>query len=80
MNWLPIANDLESITPNVGSTNGGTRTVLKLEGGTIPTSSYYTPTCRFGTILTSAIHASGAPLVVPAEYKMSPWESIRNRA
>ena len=59
MNWLPIANDLESITPNMGSISGGTRTVLKLEGGTIPTSSYYTPTCRFGTILTSAIHVPG---------------------
>ena len=25
----------------------------------IPTSSYYTPTCRFGTIVTSAIHVPG---------------------
>ena len=59
MGWLPVANDLESITPNVGATSGGTRTVLKLTGGTIPTSSYYTPTCRFGTIVTSAIHVPG---------------------
>lgn len=59
MNWVPFANDLASITPNLGSTNGGTRTVLKVSGGTIPTASYYTPMCRFGTILTSAIHVPG---------------------
>lgn len=59
MNWVPLSNDLASITPHLGSTSGGTRVVLKISGGTIPTASYYTPMCRFGTILTSAIHVPG---------------------
>ena len=57
--WVPIASNLASITPSVGATSGGTRTVLKLSGETIPTASYYTPSCRFGTIVTSAIHVPG---------------------
>ena len=63
VNWVPLTADLASIVSSLGSVDGGTRTVLKVSGGIIPTSAYYTPKCRFGTIFVSAEHVPGGGVV-----------------
>jgi len=63
VNWVPLTAVLASIVPNLGSVDGGVRTVFKVSGGIIPTSAYYTPNCRFGTISVSAEHVPGGGVV-----------------
>ena len=63
VNWVPLTADLASIVSSLGSVDGGTRTVLKVTGGIIPASAYYTPKCRFGTISVSAEHVPGGGVV-----------------
>lgn len=68
--WVATPEDLASITPSRGSTTGGTRTVLKRSGSTTTPSSFYAPQCRFGTIITSAVHVPGGAVACssPAHY------------